>query len=266
MTGDEKSRVCAQCDLSVLNASEMTDEEVMMAIMSLQTGKRVCMRIYRRHDGTILTKDCPVGLRKKLAANARRVAAWLAGGLSVLVSLSANAQQTAAPIDAQCSEKTAGKKKPLWRSQVVADQTATKKNSSKANGNTTGSIKPQPMLPMPGMIGPPTYTQTDITNAKTEISALEKKHGPESAQVANRVRGLGMMYYWMRDYTQSQESLERAYGAFEKLGNKTEMHTCAVHLANVCALRKDITNQEIWNKRAESLFPPKTPTTRKGTP
>jgi hypothetical protein len=44
-----------------------------------QAGKgRVCVRFYRRADGTVLTQDCPVGLRQKLRwAVARACALWL---------------------------------------------------------------------------------------------------------------------------------------------------------------------------------------------
>jgi hypothetical protein len=59
MYGNERMRFCSECKLNVYNLSEMTKKEAENFLMSAEG--RVCMRIYRRKDGTVLTKDCPVG-------------------------------------------------------------------------------------------------------------------------------------------------------------------------------------------------------------
>jgi hypothetical protein len=61
MTGDKQKRFCSLCNLSVYNISEMTTAEV-RALVSKSDG-RICARIYKRADGTVLTRDCPVGVR-----------------------------------------------------------------------------------------------------------------------------------------------------------------------------------------------------------
>jgi hypothetical protein len=88
MSGDERTRFCGQCKLNVYNISEMTTDDAEKLIIEKE-GK-LCLRIYRRADGTVLTKDCPVGLaamRKKLmtmcgAATAAVgiLAAWIITG------------------------------------------------------------------------------------------------------------------------------------------------------------------------------------------
>jgi hypothetical protein len=59
MTGDDRVRFCNACNLNVYNFASMTSKEV----RSLITNGRVCGRLYRRVDGTLITRDCPVGLR-----------------------------------------------------------------------------------------------------------------------------------------------------------------------------------------------------------
>jgi hypothetical protein len=61
MIGNERVRFCGQCSLNVYNLSGMTrsDAESLIA----RTEGRLCVRFYRRGDGSIITKDCPVGLR-----------------------------------------------------------------------------------------------------------------------------------------------------------------------------------------------------------
>jgi hypothetical protein len=61
MFGDERVRFCAQCEKNVFNISKMTKREAERLIA--QTEGRLCVRFYRRKDGTILTDNCPVGLR-----------------------------------------------------------------------------------------------------------------------------------------------------------------------------------------------------------
>ena len=72
MTGDDRVRLCDLCNLHVYNLAELTRTEAESLIAN--TEGRICARLYRRSDGTVMTKDCPVGLRAL-----RRRAAKVAG-------------------------------------------------------------------------------------------------------------------------------------------------------------------------------------------
>ncbi|HWT00073.1 MAG TPA: hypothetical protein VN256_07490 [Pyrinomonadaceae bacterium] len=80
MTGDGRTRFCSQCSLHVYNISAMTRDEV--ASLVGNTEGRICARLYRRADGTALTRDCPVGLR----ALRRRVAEVAGAVLTAVLS------------------------------------------------------------------------------------------------------------------------------------------------------------------------------------
>lgn len=83
MAGDDKIRFCQDCKLDVHNVSAMTKEEAAKLFKRRKEGERLCIRLYRRVDGTVLTQDCPRGLKllrqrwnrtwQKLAA----VAIWM---------------------------------------------------------------------------------------------------------------------------------------------------------------------------------------------
>lgn len=62
MTGDDQVRFCNLCQLNVYNARELTKSELVDLLS--KDGPRPCLRLYRRADGTIITDNCPVGLRK----------------------------------------------------------------------------------------------------------------------------------------------------------------------------------------------------------
>jgi hypothetical protein len=82
MRGDARARHCDLCQLKVYNFSAMTRGEA-EALLQANTGQRLCGRLYRRADGTILTQDCPTGLR----AWRRRVSQRAGVALSLLLGL-----------------------------------------------------------------------------------------------------------------------------------------------------------------------------------
>lgn len=61
MQGDERVRFCQSCQLHVYNLAGMTRGEATNLLESREG--RTCVRMMRRADGTVLTRDCPVGLR-----------------------------------------------------------------------------------------------------------------------------------------------------------------------------------------------------------
>ena len=61
MIGSEQMRFCGQCSLNVYNLSGMMKDEA-ESLIARNEG-RLCVRFYRRTDGSIITSDCPVGLR-----------------------------------------------------------------------------------------------------------------------------------------------------------------------------------------------------------
>jgi hypothetical protein len=61
MSGDDKSRFCGQCSKHVYNLSAMTAGEAQNLIE--ENEGTMCVRFYKRADGTMLTQDCPVGWR-----------------------------------------------------------------------------------------------------------------------------------------------------------------------------------------------------------
>jgi hypothetical protein len=66
MSGDEQVRHCGQCRRSVFNLSAMTRKEAESFIDA--TEESVCLRLYRREDGTVITSDCPIGLAERARA------------------------------------------------------------------------------------------------------------------------------------------------------------------------------------------------------
>ncbi len=84
MKGDDRARHCDRCEQQVYDLSAMTRSEA-EKFLSVAEG-RVCVRFYKRFDGTVLTADCPEGVRRR---RRRRVAGLvgLAAGATMLTTL-----------------------------------------------------------------------------------------------------------------------------------------------------------------------------------
>jgi len=85
MYGNDRVRFCGECQLNVYNLSEMSRAEAERLIG--QAEGRLCIRYYQRKDGSIITRNCPVGLH----ALKRRVSRIATAISSVLLSFLAGA-------------------------------------------------------------------------------------------------------------------------------------------------------------------------------
>ncbi len=84
-------RFCGQCSKNVYDVSGMSKAEAELLIQQgSAAGSLPCMRLYMRQDGTVITDDCPVGLRRirdfwrKAQSTAAAVAALLMVALPAL--------------------------------------------------------------------------------------------------------------------------------------------------------------------------------------
>ncbi len=85
MTGDDRARFCGKCEKNVYNLSAMSALEAEAILREKEDGD-VCVRFFQRADGTVMTADCPVGVRRK---RIRRLAvlATAGGALSAVAAM-----------------------------------------------------------------------------------------------------------------------------------------------------------------------------------
>jgi len=133
MAGDERVRHCTLCSLNVYNFAEMARDEVRDLLV--RTEGRVCARLYRRADGTVLTRDCPTGLRA-LRRRASRAAAAVITALLTLPSLAFGGTIWKKP-----RLRTRGSRVELKIERVAASQPAV----------FDGVVRDQDGMPFPGV-------------------------------------------------------------------------------------------------------------------
>jgi hypothetical protein len=98
MRGDDRVRFCDACSKHVYDVSGLTADAAVDLIR--ESEGRLCVRLYQRKDGTVLTADCPVGLKSAVRRRLIRLATtgvvafamlrsgiWLFAGASPRVSI-----------------------------------------------------------------------------------------------------------------------------------------------------------------------------------
>jgi hypothetical protein len=80
MSGDGRVRYCSQCDQHVYNLSGMTVEQATELVRD--NDWQLCVRFYRRWDGTVMTADCPAGL-----VRLGKSYGWLTGAAAAMLAL-----------------------------------------------------------------------------------------------------------------------------------------------------------------------------------
>jgi hypothetical protein len=106
MSGDSTSRFCDQCQLKVYNLSEMSRREIERLFENKEG--RLCVRFYRRADGTMLTQDCPVGFKRAIQRARQRLGILSAACASLLAGVLSIAGCKPAPTSSNSTGKAGG--------------------------------------------------------------------------------------------------------------------------------------------------------------
>lgn len=121
MRGDERKRFCSQCSLNVYNLSGMTRDEAENLL--LMSEGRVCVRFYRRADGTVLTEDCPVGWRavkRRVSRAATALVSLCAGIFAGIFAFNQPKTETPAIVAAESSAPARRAAPPSFTEAVKA--------------------------------------------------------------------------------------------------------------------------------------------------
>ncbi len=147
MTGNDRVRFCGQCELHVYNLSALTQTEAEHLIA--KTEGRLCVRYFSRADGTVLTQNCPTGLR----AARQKVSRWATAVLSAALSFAGGLGVTSmlrAPTSAQPATSL-----PDWRKLVPLTRTPPRREPAIMGAMIAPPRLPQEVSPRPAIFYPP---------------------------------------------------------------------------------------------------------------
>jgi hypothetical protein len=152
-----RARFCGSCEKNVYDLSSMT-RDAALALIERHEGQ-CCVRFYKRADGTVLTEDCPVGLRAALRKAHLKTLAGIASCAGAVAAVFSFLLGTANPIS---------KRLGTFEEQHTAV--------------AGGMMMPEPLEP-PMMGAPP---PPDHVEVKGEIAPLPPKAHPKTPHVKPR--------------------------------------------------------------------------------
>jgi hypothetical protein len=114
MIGDERTRHCGSCEKNVYNLSNLTRDEAEALIIEKE-GK-LCVRYYQRHDGTVLLKDCSIGIG---ARRKRRVIA--VGAMALLGTAALFAYKHTRPVEVDVATCGNPSREPIETKYMVGN-------------------------------------------------------------------------------------------------------------------------------------------------
>lgn len=171
MVGDDRVRFCGQCAKNVFNLSALSRdaaEALLRAADARQadSGAGVCVRLYRRADGTVITADCPDGLRRKK----RRLALFGAVGAGLMAAGAAATASTA--------------RRPMPVDVAVASPTVA------GPGETSIPVTPVPFPLMGDVATPPPTSSSVVTPPPTPSTVTPPRGGgvPPHALMGKRTK------------------------------------------------------------------------------
>lgn len=92
MVGDDRARFCSSCEKHVYNLSALTTQEAEQLIREKEGD--LCVRYFQRKDGTVMTADCPVGVRRRRVRRFVSLVAVGAGAVAAGASFGMGAERT----------------------------------------------------------------------------------------------------------------------------------------------------------------------------
>jgi len=100
MRGDERVRHCSRCDRKVFNLSQLSSEDA--AQLLEEHGHDLCVRLFKRRDGTVMTEDC-----RASSGGRWRIAAWAASLVASLFATGCMGAVAVRPKDQQPNQQPA---------------------------------------------------------------------------------------------------------------------------------------------------------------
>ena len=162
MKGDDRVRFCGHCEKNVFNLSAMTRDEAEALIIA--SNARLCVRMYRRADGTVLTEDCPEGLKKK---RRKRLAAALVGGAAVAAATSFAAMSR--------RETNVVQGEPMLMHPTTLPVTTTPATTPPSTPPSTPPVDPQQFATGQMMLGEPSPEVVNAMRAEQPRRAVPRR-------------------------------------------------------------------------------------------
>jgi hypothetical protein len=117
MLGDDRVRFCVGCEKNVYNLSAMATADA-ERLLQERIGAELCVRFYQRTDGTIMTEDCPVGVKKK---RRKKLALAVAGAGAMALAATSMLSRSVCHVQGEVSYQPTDDDRPVTMGEATAE-------------------------------------------------------------------------------------------------------------------------------------------------
>lgn len=231
MVGTERERFCSSCALNVYNISSMGSLEA-ERFLAERAGSKICVQFFRRKDGTILSDNCPKGLRamRDRSKQILRIASsFVALVVSNFAAALANEPAKAKPINSSSSTSSSSSASKVERGEptLKTDGPPEQRLMGKPSMNSlsTGAISPVPRKEL----------------LQKKVAELEAKpHGSEAAksELAKAYIELAHSQNSCNNFKQAASDFSQAAKLLKKMNSQKQLYA-NVLLNQAAALKHD---------------------------
>jgi hypothetical protein len=177
MRGDDQVRFCKHCSLNVYNLSAMTREAAEQLVAEREG--RLCIRMYRRLDGTVVTADCEGAIKLAAKRIGRFAKAMTAVVLTAaLAPLGFSRWLNAAPTDKSSSSTPSVCVTPPQPTRAMMGDMVEPpvQMLGKIRGPAKmGEMVAQPLMGAPAPLPPPSTQPVPVTPPATQPAEPDSK-------------------------------------------------------------------------------------------
>jgi len=220
MTGDDKKRLCSSCKIHVYNITALKSSEA-EAFLSSEFGNEICVKYFKRSDGTIITENCPIGLRS-LRRQGERLRKFLSSICGLLLS---------------------------GISSVVYGETQLQ-NEVQVKGSSLSEIASPPMSEVTSFTGLldwdtvkklqqdktalQSISASEILRREVQIRSEHPHTTTEKIDVAKKYVSIGDAYYSLKQFRKASTTFKKAAKLLKSVDSEKELYSKLLLSIQLC--------------------------------
>lgn len=231
MTGDDRKRFCSSCNQNVYNVSSMTPPEA-EAFLASKFGQKLCVRYFKRRDGTLINRNCPIGLRQ-LRRQGQKVLQIVSSLIGLLVSgfsvasgepLSKDKSPVTTNVSARGIESEIEAPPPCLEDEITGLLNWNDvKRLSEANSLSKKQIETKKALEKQALEKRALQLENEHPRTTAERIALSKSY----IDIANQ-------YYFANEYKQAAAEYKKAAKLLKNIREEKELYHSVISSIQLC--------------------------------
>jgi|GEM_PF-5179945 hypothetical protein len=220
MTGDDKKRLCSSCKIHVYNITALESSEA-EAFLASEFGKEICVKYFKRSDGTIITKNCPIGLRS-LRRQGERLRKFLSSICGLLLSGISSVAYAETSLQNEVQEK--GSPLPEFASPPMPEATSF---TGLLDWDTVKKLQHDKTAVQ-------SISVSELLRREVQIRSEHPHTTTEKIAVAKNYVSIGDAYYSLKQFRKASATFKKAANLLKSVDSEKELYSKLLLSIQLC--------------------------------